>query len=446
MTSGSADLEHVVNENVAISDRTGQRYEVRALTQELAELYAASLVALHNEIPLVEWSVEDLLTRQESAGRRPYLFRWRLSLAVFADNECIGLLLAYFRPAPEAGPIESVYIHRLAVDPRYQLRGIGSALVRFAISKYFAQLRWLLSVTLQTNLGPENRGVMHFYHRLGFRQVSVVQYPHKKDALLEVDRFRWVHANILPTEAPGRAAKDIASSLAKDVTGPPIVYFGSSSPQKIEQYTFLLRSFGFELRRARQEVSLVEPQVEGSGLASEELLVVTPLKGFAPFAQRSATYPFMIEDTMLFVEHFNRDFDRGALLPGPDTKRWWQALGVEGLLELMRGSERRRARYVCQLGLNLERGGYRTFRSELPGRIARQIGGSARGSEAFPYTNATFFHRVFIANSQDVPLSELAAVEFQAIDYRRACVVSAIETLRQTSVARPVVQYQEMLF
>ena len=416
-----------------IEARGGQTIEVARLTRRYAAQHADELLRLHNLIPYVKWAESDLLAAESDEGA-PFQGRWQLSLVARARRQPIGLLVAYLREADARHPMESAYIHRLAVDAEWQRQGIGSGLIRTAATWYFSALPWLLSITSQTNDEIANRGVLEFYSRLGFRRTYPVRYPNKRDILLEIERATWPGTPPPATSSRYPPIDIRQTAFASRPPAPaPLVYFGTSSQEKLIQYQHLMRCYGLRVRRLRPIVSLVEPQVEGHDERSEEALVAEPLKWFSRFAARAGSYPVVIEDTMLLIEHFNAAWSDRPILPGADTKRWWQALGVEGLLKLMSGSRRRRARYVCQLGVNTGPGEYRSFRTELEGRIALSAKTRPSVSDAFPLTNPTFFHQIFVPTGERRTLAELEPDEFAAFDYRRACVQRAAPHLHQSA-------------
>jgi inosine/xanthosine triphosphate pyrophosphatase family protein len=139
----------------------------------------------------------------------------------------------------------------------------------------------------------------------------------------------------------------------------------------------------------------------------------------------------MVEDTMLFIEHFNSDYNMNPILPGPDTKRWWMALKAEGLLRVLGTSSRRSAKYVCQIGVNYGPGQYEYFRHEQPGAIAGEIQISQSAVTNFPFTNATFFHSIFIPDGSTNTIAEMDSNEFLIYDYRRECIAKAVPMLRR---------------
>jgi inosine/xanthosine triphosphate pyrophosphatase family protein len=208
------------------------------------------------------------------------------------------------------------------------------------------------------------------------------------------------------------------------------IYLGTSSSVKSAQYAHLFARYGIRVLGVPLRLPLTEPQVEGVGSTAEALLVTEPLKSAARWVTRTPYLPFLIEDTMLFVEHFNDNFFEEPLLPGPDTKRWWSALGAEGILRLMQGSERREAIYVCQFGVLFGTGWYQTYRAEVRGSIAREMRTTDEAFASFPRTNAEFFHSIFVPTGSNHTYGEMGPAEFASFDYRARCVDAAAPQLR----------------
>ncbi|WP_164518034.1 non-canonical purine NTP pyrophosphatase [Mycobacterium sp. P7213] len=215
----------------------------------------------------------------------------------------------------------------------------------------------------------------------------------------------------------------------------PLAYFATGSHVKRGQYSYLFRSSGVRLEISDLASSVPEPQVEGQGWGPERILVEDPLRRIARFAARARTYPVLIEDTMLFVEHFNSDFDRDAILPGPDTKRWWRALGSQGVLDLMEHSRRRRAKFVCQLGVLTAEGRYETFRTEKAGAIAEAARALENPDQHFPYTSPYNFHNIFVPEGSESTYAEMYPGEFRSFDYRSACVDQVAPFLRRNGMS-----------
>lgn len=419
--------------SISIIGIDGHTYEIAPLTKCLALRFSNRLLSIHNDIPYVYWKENDLLSAVEKGMVRDDI---SLSFIVFDSKKLpIGLLIAYRRHYSLRHPVESVYINRLSITKRYRNLTIGTQLVEIAANYYFQLFRSIQVVSVQTNYEERNGRVISFYKNMGFVPWGPVKYQNKLDILLL--KFRMTGQS----QYPGIGQSAFDSSIPELERSLPIVYLASSSKEKMRQYTFLLNSQGFGLRAFPQKLTMTEPQVEGSGLDSERALVELPLKQNARFFAKSSELPVLVDDTMLFIGYFNKN-PNDMWLPGPDTKRWWAALGAEGVLRLLGNTQDRFAKYVCQIGLVSGPGNVTTFRYELNGRISFKLGSFAKIS-GHPFTDGKFFHRIFIPEGANIPLSEMEADEFILYDYRRKCLENAIHKILAEPHLNPI---QEVLF
>ena len=218
----------------------------------------------------------------------------------------------------------------------------------------------------------------------------------------------------------------------------PAVHVYTGSEDKWRQYRYLFGELGLEAVRPRLPAKR-EPQVDGCGPRAEQVLVTVPLDDVAELAERDRLYPLVVEDTMLFVEHFNRDYDVEQVLPGPDTKRWWRALGADGVVAVMGDTGRRRARYVCQLGVLLAPGERRAFRAEVDGTIARAVDPPVGHVDEPPgdFTRNTFFHGIFVPDTASRTLARMDQDTFLAHDYRRRCLSQAAAVIADVARSWP---------
>lgn len=420
--------EHILPSPIFLAGSNGELYQLRPLTPDdcyyfQEESHDWARIDSACTIPISESATRTL-------SEHSSLFS---SICLYHNEVPAAMLVATFRSVSHEYPAEGIYI-RVLFKKIASLSKARIDLLTFARDLYFARIPWLLSVLVEV---PNNAGYNGNYSEFetnGFRFCGSVGGPGKSVLLFESERPRWLkqHQRDMPNPPSGIGFLDKFSTLVgKPVAGAPVVFFGTGSREKRAQYQYLFRCYGIDVQAVKHSVSLIEPQVEGYGPDSETALVHEPLKLFSRFAAREASYPFIIEDTMLFIEHFNTDFERRPMLPGPDTKRWWGGLGTEGILRIMHGSEQRRALYVCQLGVHVRPGEYSHFRAELEGSIATSLRSSALAQQLFPYTNATFFHSVFIPNGATNTLAEMDPSEFKLYDYRRRCLAGAADSLRR---------------
>jgi inosine/xanthosine triphosphate pyrophosphatase family protein len=378
------------------------------------------------------------IVREQPAPSSSFSLLDDIRLRAIRDDQCICSLRATFTPYDrQVHPFSAFRIQAVEMQPAgsstSDRQPIAELIAAYFIEEVFRRLPWVLTVTIDDQAGleaPETLGfkraqrisseaVLYELSREDFNWQNRSQPIFRRFSLPPV--WRWPAP--LPLTNPVAAAAGVAA---------PRLHFRTGSHEKRDQYRYLFRCIGVDMAAARLNVSLPEPQVEGSGVDAEAALVHAPLKLFN-FHKDSKydAFPVAVEDTMLFIEHFNRDFDRFPYLPGPDTKRWWAALGAEGIVEAMRASQRRRARYVCQIGVSRRNGDYIHFRAEVSGSIADSVRRDPASDASFPLTNATFFHSIFVPDGADFTLAELDGTDFTKYDYRRKCVEYVLEAANE---------------
>lgn len=69
--------------------------------------------------------------------------------------------------------VKNLYIHRLAVDPQFQKKGIGKKLMDYA--EDFAKKNNFISIRLDTF--SKNKNNMRFYERRGYKRLEKVFFP-----------------------------------------------------------------------------------------------------------------------------------------------------------------------------------------------------------------------------------------------------------------------------
>lgn len=419
-------IEHILPRTMHLAGSQGDLYQVRPLTAvdcchfqgELQQW--TQLGESHSAI--VSGDLENLLASEPCTAA--------ISLCLYYDTSPVAVVVSTFRPANDDFPTEGIYM-RVLVKSGLAVTDVGADLLTFARDLYFARIPWLLSVLIEAryrrNSNPQTQFECH-----GFRFCGLAGPPDGRVFLFETERPRWLRQrrreiSSQPTDPSFLA--EFSALVGKSIGSAPVVFFRTGSYEKRTQYQYLFRCFGIDIQDVKHSVSLIEPQVEGHGPESESALVHEPLKLFSRFAAREESYPFVVEDTMLFIEHFNVDFERRPMLPGPDTKRWWAGLGVDGILRAMSGSRLRQALYVCQLGVHIRPGEYAHFRAELKGSIADSKRISPMAEQLFPYSNATFFHSLFVPCGASKTLAEMGPAEFRLYDYRRQCLASAAGSL-----------------
>ncbi|MCR5799209.1 MAG: GNAT family N-acetyltransferase [Lachnospiraceae bacterium] len=402
----------------------GERVYIYQLTEEYCQSKADSILKLVNIIPHIKWDKTDLLSQSSDF----YHNKWNYSYIVENEEKrVIGVLIAYFRVADEKHIFDSLYIHRLAIDPRYQNIGIGTYLTKYFITKSYREIGWLLNISAQTNDELSNMHVISFYKKIGFRSMYNIKYPDKTDILLLYERKHYSGFGI-EVKSVSKGLKHPRLTVIvegmPDKNKLPVFYFATSNEKKKEIVSFILHNYNIEVSFVKPKVELTEPQVEGPGIEEERKLVSMPLKAISRFI---TNVPYVVEDTMLFIGFFNRD--KEWELPGLDTKRWLRQIKLEGILEIMGNCTNRKARFVSQTGAYLKSNEYFYGRGEIEGTISKKIANIEKPLYGtYPY----FFHRIFIPNGANKTLAEMDMYEYAKYDYMRKSfkqLISSIDSI-----------------
>ena len=403
------------------------RIFIEKLSQLSCYEYSEELLSLINIIPHIHWTLKELFSQEEDFYRNKWNYSYILKNS---DNEIIGVLISYFRLADKKHIFDSLYIHRFAIAPKYQNIGIGTEVLKYFIQRSFEEIPWLLNISVQTNNNYNNEYVIQFYRNVGFKDMYNVSYSNKIDILLLLERkyciFSLVkiignYKNIrtINLKHP-RISLSINGDKSQDVL--PIIYFSSTNTKKKEMIQFIFHNYNIEVEFVKPPIELTEPQIEKPELEEERKLVSLPLKNVSRFIN---TVPYAIEDTMLFIEFFNRNGKQWEL-PGLDTKRWLRQMGLNGLLEIMGNTIKRKARFVSQTGAYVKSNKYYFGRGEIFGSIAYQkakIDIPKYGT--YPY----FFHLIFIPDGAEKTLAEMDIYEYAQYDYMRKSIVQLIHEL-----------------
>lgn len=407
-----------------------EKIQIDKLSYSFCLEHKHELIKIINIIPHIQWTITDLVSQDQDY----YGNKWNYSYIIKnQDKKIIGVLIAYFRLADEKHIFDSLYIHRFAIIPEYQGIGIGTETLKYFIKKSFVEIPWLLNITGQTNDCIENEHIINFYKKIGFKDMYNITYPDKIDILMLLER------NLYKVEDIGNIDKEklrlrhprfnvtIVGFEFQDVL--PVIYFSSSNEKKKEMVKFIFNNYNIDVSFVIPPIELTEPQIEKSELEEERKLVSLPLKSVSRFIN---TVPYTIEDTMLFVEFFNRNGDNWEL-PGLDTKRWLRQMGLDGFLEIMGNTNKRKAKFVSQTGAYVKANKYYYGRGELVGSIAykkAEIVTPKYGT--YPY----FFHLLFIPEGEDKTLAEMNMYEYAQYDYMRKSIVQLIKELSKDSYQR----------
>ena len=396
---------------------------VEKLSKEYCIDHTDELLKIINIIPFINWTQKDLLSQNEDF----YENKWNYSYVIKNhEGTIIGALVAYFRMSDDKHIFDSLYIHRFAIAREYQKLGIGTIVLDYFIQKSFEEIPWLLNISVQTNDTIANQYVINFYKNIGFKKMYNISYINKTDIVLlferKIEEVSFVNAptkNKLNLKHP-RLNIYINMDTSKNVL--PVVYCSSTNAQKRAIMQFIFHNYNIDISFVKPQIELTEPQIEKPVLEEEKKLVSMPLKNISRFV---SNVPYAIEDTMLFVEHFNRNGDNWEL-PGLDTKRWLRQLGLDGFLEIMGNTNKRKAKFVSQTGAYLKPNKYFYGRGELLGTIAYQKSEIPKPMYGtYPY----FFHLLFVPEGANKTLAEMNMYEYAQYDYMRKSIVNLIADL-----------------
>lgn len=423
----------LAGESVSFASSNGRSCTVRAITDTDYHRHADAIRRLGLLIIPESGDVQGLIRSQSTgwtlAGKTD------LSVLVFDDAlpEPIGLVVAYPHSAGKHHPFDALHVAGTAIAGTHQRVCIGTRTLRTYLADLFAGFPWLLNVSVSAPDTKDDEGLMRFYERVGFKRFATGRCP------AEGNRLLWLCQDTFGPQV--REALGCGGEMSPPGTSinhwrlghieaSPCIFFSTTSEKKYQHFKFLFNCYNIRLDRTRVLPQLIEPQVDSMESIDEIELVRQPLKIASRFIAKSGKVPFLIEDTMLFIEFFNRDYDHCVELPGHDTKRWWHQLGAERLIELMGETRRRRARFVSQIGAFYKREEYLYARGSIEGRIADMPRVSMDAELGAPATSPWFFHQVFIPDGSDLTLAEMDADVFAEFDYRRRCVENLLSTIK----------------
>ncbi|HIE9848985.1 TPA: non-canonical purine NTP pyrophosphatase [Klebsiella quasipneumoniae subsp. quasipneumoniae] len=400
----------------AFYGKNGFKYGVDKITSDALAFHKRNILQLLKEIKGIDVD-ESYFINDDNR----YLWRDQLSYFCVYNNKIIGVIFSYFKKSDDNVPFDSVYVHRLVINPEHRNNSVAEHLLQYCIKTYFETIPWLKNISIQVTSNPKNEPAISLYSKIGFTFFGIKKYKNKTDSLLLLqssnDNHSSNNSNIIHN--PRLPSESIDIRDAK-------FYFSTSSEEKRKQFSWLFSLYNLNLDFYNISNLLIEPQVDSPTIESEKMLVSHPIKFASRFIKKK---PFIVEDTMLFIEEFNQDYDLKPELPGLDTKRWWRQLGNDGVLRLLSQSKKRKAKYVSQIGCYLNAKQYYFGRGELHGVIAQIPRISEESKVNFPKTNPWFFHQIFIPDGYDVPLSLLSASDFTMIDYRRKALENLLKNL-----------------
>lgn len=412
--------------------KTGQIISVHKLSKTFAEKNCNEILNIINIIPHINWSKIELLDQSSDF----YGNKWNFCYVIKNENNVIiGVLIAYFRISDEKHIFDSLYIHKFAIIPEYQNIGIGTSTLAFFFKEMFSNIPWLLNITVQTNDSTKNQYVIDFYKKLGFIKAYNIKYDDKIDILFLLERMTYVSSlNELLNSSSKYNLYHPHVNFTTDERNSnivlPIIYFSSTNEKKKQIVKFIFNNYNIDVSFVTPPIELTEPQIEKPEKEEEKKLVSLPLKTISRFI---TNVPYVIEDTMLFVEYFNRNGDNWEL-PGLDTKRWFRQMGLNGFLDIMGNTNKRKAKFVSQTGAYVKSNTYYYGRGEITGTIAYEIPNISIVPTygTYPY----FFHKIFIPDGATKTLAEMDMYEYAKYDYMRKGIVQMIKELSNEAFHR----------
>lgn len=167
----------------------GLSEDPQSMNAEFASQHIDELYGLVQLIPEVSYTRDDLLAEAKADGRILHA-KWQHSYAIAEGDKMVGIVMGYEREPDHTAnyPENTLYISELAVDPEYQGRGFGRALLsKFladALEKGFTKLSGPLSFTVQTNTAAWNEPVRSLYESFGFEAIGQKDYGNRIDVVM----------------------------------------------------------------------------------------------------------------------------------------------------------------------------------------------------------------------------------------------------------------------
>ena len=238
------------------------KIQICGLSEAYCYEHCDEILKLVNIIPYIYWTPSELLSQDEDF----YKNKWNYSYVIKnSADKIIGVLIAYFRIADNKHIFDSLYIHRLAIAPEYQNKGIGTEVLKYFIQKSFEEIPWLLNISVQTNDNISNEHVIRFYKKLGFREMYNVSYLNKMDILLLLERYNYtlpltkhVDTNRIYLKHP-RFNVSVEGDKTRNVL--PIIYFSSTNKKKKEMVQFIFHNYNIDVSFVKIMFFLSKPRL-----------------------------------------------------------------------------------------------------------------------------------------------------------------------------------------
>ncbi len=170
-----------------------------------------------------------------------------------------------------------------------------------------------------------------------------------------------------------------------------VLFLATGNLHKVKEAAAILAEFRIRVRRVESPKVEIQSDdiVEIASFASDEL-------------SRRHSGVVAVEDSGLFVDSLKG-------FPGPFSSYAYQAIGPIGILRLLGGSSRRRARFRAAVAVSRSGHTLKTFTGEVRGRIAH----STRGDNGFG------FDPIFIPTGRLRTFGEMSVAEKNRLSHRQ---------------------------
>lgn len=163
-----------------------QQFNIYALNENVVKQYSQDICLSLDQIPLVEKHTQEHLLMMQK-GERKLHKKWEHSLIALCDDEYAGIIVGYERESENNAqyPRNSIYLNDLAVNAKYQNKGLGRFLIdcwlKHNKSVGFLILRGALTFSVQTNAADWNEHVQKLYTSFGFHKIAEKIYENRVD-------------------------------------------------------------------------------------------------------------------------------------------------------------------------------------------------------------------------------------------------------------------------
>lgn len=166
------------------------KFKLEFLTKEIAENNLDELLNLIDQIPLVNYTKEEIIAESKENGERIFYGKWEHSLILFDENRIVAVVMAYERKKEnnDQYPENTLYLSELAVSKKYQRKGIAKNIVDIYLKVNkeigFIYLEGGFNYSVQTNSAEWNSYVINLYKSFGFRKRAEKIYDNRVDLVM----------------------------------------------------------------------------------------------------------------------------------------------------------------------------------------------------------------------------------------------------------------------